>query len=503
MSSLPASPEPQGLRQRLTEFFYAEEIPYGLALVRICLSVSLLVSMLPRWVDAREMFSTDGASTPLWMLYGYMNLLPEVPGAAAVVMHSLLLFFLVCSALGWQTRLSLIATTVLYTWLNLLDSISTMTKFSVMATHGLFLLCLSDCGRVWSLDSPARRRRWPGESGFEDRRSPVWPRRLMQLMMGLVYFGAAITKLHTPPYFSGEQLIFWMISDLNWEHALGERLAMYPTLVIFCAYATMIWEVLFVFLCWRGISRAVMLGLGIVFHVATMFTLGLIVFPLICFSMYLAFVNEQDVQAIGRIVRRVWRQLGGGGRAVLRPTVGAGPMSWRRPSPAVFACAIPAVALVGLGAEYWLDPYGLRRPEGRHTLRVLPPEQVHAMLGPSQPIRPEDKIFGLDIGTMLVGGTILDRRTVFRQGDRFIAQVQMNPPYEDMWMECNLHDADDHLVARSSGVAVREAYRCTFHHGFPCSLEPGRYSVVLSVAGKEVARRTITLQPRTGAVLGN
>ncbi|GIT28627.1 MAG: hypothetical protein Ct9H300mP1_06730 [Planctomycetaceae bacterium] len=44
---------------------------------------------------------------------------------------------------------------------------------------------------------------------------PAWPRRLMQLLIGLIYLGAAITKIHTPTFFSGDQLRFWLMTDVN------------------------------------------------------------------------------------------------------------------------------------------------------------------------------------------------------------------------------------------------------------------------------------------------
>src|SRR5690606_41945938 len=64
-----------------------------------------------------------------------------------------------CTSLGWRTRLSVSLSFVLYTYLNLLDSVSTITKYSCIASHALLLLSLSNCGAVWSVDHWLKRRR--------------------------------------------------------------------------------------------------------------------------------------------------------------------------------------------------------------------------------------------------------------------------------------------------------------------------------------------------------
>ena len=47
------------------------------------------------------------------------------------VVFLLLIFFLVASALGWKTRISLFGATLLYVYINMCDSVSTITKYSV------------------------------------------------------------------------------------------------------------------------------------------------------------------------------------------------------------------------------------------------------------------------------------------------------------------------------------------------------------------------------------
>ena len=129
-----------GLRARISSFFFAEETPFGLALVRICMCVACLLVTVPRWIHSRELYSTDGAPSPLALNYGYADLLPIPSGGGAVALMTILTFCCLTACIGWCTRASLAISAVLYTYLNLLDSISTMTKYSVITSHVLFLL---------------------------------------------------------------------------------------------------------------------------------------------------------------------------------------------------------------------------------------------------------------------------------------------------------------------------------------------------------------------------
>jgi len=308
----------KGFRARVRDFFYTPEVPYGIALARIMLPLVLLFVMVPRWHFARELFSTDGAPISLWDAYGTHPWVPNPSGAVAVAIHSLVILTLVTSCLGWCTRLSLILTTAGYVYLNMLEIITTMNKYSAISSNVLFLLCFSQCGSLWSIDNWLRRSRLarqgvPPELVDQPRRFPATSRRLLQLFIAAVYIGAATTKLHVPTYFTGEQLATWMITEYNAPNFLGSRFAMYPSLLVAFAYIALAWETLFIFIAWRGLGRIAIIGLGLLFHMMTWLTLGLWIFPLVCYSTYLSFLNENDVERIRGLLAR-WRARGASGR---------------------------------------------------------------------------------------------------------------------------------------------------------------------------------------------
>ena len=506
MTTAQPSLDDVGLQSRFRRFFYAEEVPYGLAIVRILIPLALLCVMLPRWVYAREIYSSDGAAAPLWIAYGYAKMLPIPSGILAVALHSSLIFFLVTSALGWCTRISLVCSTVLYTYLNLLDSISTMTKYSVIASHVLLILSVSQCGAIWSVDSWLCRRRQknppPGEPVRTLPASAVWPRRLMQILIGCIYFGSALTKIHTQGFFSSDQMQTWVLTRANFHNPVGEYMVLFPALLVIFAYIAIVWEVLFLFLSWNGWGRIFMLVIGAGFHVMTTLILGLYLFPIICLSTYFAFLNEGDVQRFTDLLQRLKRKFGSDPSRIQSgfqwwPLFQV-PQAVQLPSPTLFTLSTLMVVVIGVELEHWNDPYDIRRPEGPYTLRELDPEFVEGtLLAPSEPMRNRDKVARIDIGTFLIGGVLGNRRTEFKQGENVIVQCVMNAGHEDMWVECSLRDDRDRVISSFSRPVAREMLRSNYYYELSEALEPGTYFMVINGAGEEVLRKQITLRLRS------
>jgi len=93
------------------------------------------------------------------------------------------------------------------------------------------------------------------------------------------------------------------------SHSLGGYVAMHPSFVVVCAYVTCMWEVLFIFLVWKPMTRRVVLSLGILFHVMTCLTLGLFIFPMICLSAYPLFATDCEIESLRRSSTNAWNWL--------------------------------------------------------------------------------------------------------------------------------------------------------------------------------------------------
>jgi Vitamin K-dependent gamma-carboxylase len=507
----PRDPMPS-FASRVREFFYAPEIPYGIALTRMLICFTLLWVMVPRWYFARELFSTDGAPISLWESFRTHPWLPNPTGMIAVALCTIVVLTLITSCIGWCTRASLIVCTFSYLYLNMLDIIGTLNKYTVISGHLLFLLCFSQCGAVWSIDSWIRRSRLRRqgvgpETADQAPRYAAVSRRLIQLFIAAVYIGAATTKMKVPAYFNGEQLQTWMITEYNVPNPMGHLFALHPSLLVLFGNIGLMWEILFIFLCWRGIGRIAMLSLGFLFHFMTWLTLGLWVFPPVCYAAYLAFLNENDVAWFRGVFSR-WRERGRGLRAAIgrlfrHRELGTLPAIKPAWSNGAFACLVLATAVGGVGLEYKLDPYGIRRPEGPYTLKEIDRSKFDEMTGQTPRLRNDDKVLLFDVGSIVVGGAVLDRRTTFRQGDTVRVQCALSPPHEDLWMECNLHDSEERVVDNIGIFVSTEENRPMFFYNLGDCTLPGDYQLVLKIAGEEMMRRPIKVLPRTTACLAN
>lgn len=467
--------EAQLASNRLALWFHRREVPYSLAMIRMFLPWVLLIGVIPRWFHARELYSTDGAPAPFWVGYGHTDLLPILPASGAVALKTALVFLLVCSSIGWRTRFSLIASAALYSYFGLVDGIGTLTKYTVLGTHVLLILGCSGCGEVWSVDSWGRTSRMP--------RTPVWPLRLIQILIGVVYLGAAATKMHTPNFFNGDQLSYWMLTNVNWPNPLGEYLTLFPPLLAIFSYITIVWEILFLWLVWKGWGRILMLGLGIVFHILTYMTLGLLIFPLIYVVLYLSFLTESEAKALAGYFTSF--------RRVPQPNPQAR-WTWISTTPTFAATLFVAMAL-GVNAEAQLDIYQ-SRTGSRPALSALSPERAAELLRNDRKLAPEDKVFAYDMGTTLVQGVLADRRHSYRHGETAIVQVKLIQPHEDMWVGFDVVDHEGRLLRQLGDVAGREHTRPTIELPITEATAPGVYQIHVRVDRRVVAKRTFRVE---------
>jgi hypothetical protein len=490
------------------QFFFAKEIPYGMALARISLPLVLLVDIVRRWAYARELYSTDGALATLHSNFGQPNLLPEFSAPVAVGLFTALAVLLVTSAAGWCTRISLFSSCFLYFYFCFMDCLSTETKYSVISQHVMLLLALSNCGDIWSVDAwLASRRGSPLEP-----KAPIWPQRLAQILYGMIYFGAGITKMHTEGFFTGDQMVYWMMTFVNNLHPLGDHLTRYPLLVSISCYTTFLWEIVFIFTVFQPKLKWWMLGIGTIFHIMTYFTLGLIVFPIVITASYLVFLSESDVKWI--VARRPFRGLA---RFLIADSDNSAPATpdmvatrlfgWNVRSQAAFAATLLLVSLAGIAVEYKMDHYQMRGPDGPLPLPEIALEEVQKMLAGDEPLRQVDKLMAFDLGSTLVGEHLASHRTQYWQGESFVAQATLNPPHGDLWLDCQMCEAvvdenDDEqrlvpgrILYRTGQFVLRESFRTNFFFGVDNGLAPGEYFLKLRSANEEMARKRFTILP--------
>jgi hypothetical protein len=486
------------LRGRIQHFFYQEQVPYGVALLRIVLPLVLLQTLVPRWIHAREFFSTDGAAAPLAINYSLPNFPPEPGGTLAVAMMTALIVALISACIGWLTRPSLLIACALYSYLTMLDCVSTMTKYSVISSHMLLLLSLSQCGSLWSVDAWRRQRCHHDPPGMPQlpQAFPVWPQRLIQLFIALVYFGAACTKMHTDGYFTSDQLRYWLMTNVNNRNPAGELLSFAPAIVIFMANFAIVWQIVFVFVVWKPVAKWLMLAIGIMFHASTTPLLGLYIFPQVMISSYLSYVEADHFLRVRGVLRQFWKKLQRRFEAHPMP----GFPQQRQPrfqvpigatSGVVWAAVLMMTTVAGVAAESLYDPYGMRGTEGPLELRPLDSQLVERLMAPNPPIPFSDRLLSFDVGSDMLGGVLLTTETSVRRGELFYVQASIAPPHEDAWLNCQLRGPDGQLLHESGQIVPRDRLRGDWQYTIPATSTAGRYRFVLEHEGRAIAERII------------
>jgi hypothetical protein len=323
----------------------------------------------------------------------------------------------------------------------------------------------------------------------------VWPRRLIQLLIGAVYFGAAITKIQTPEFFTGEQLMFWMLTHMNHGHPLGEWLAMHPSLIMASAYVTVVWEILFIFVAWRGLARTVMLSMGVLFHAMTYLTLGLVFFPLIYFVIYWSFCGEADFVRLRKRAAALTSRLRFGVNVPALFGSNRAAKRWGWGATAAYFATLPAVAVGGIAIEHGLDPYRLRAEDGPLPLREISLHEARRMLRPTEPIRTEDKFFSFTIGSTRFVREPVAPRDGFEQGDTLYARTLLQPTRDDLFAEYVLVDADGDALGRWGAIIPRE--QDDFSVAIPLkpgAIPAGEHRLELRLEGRHVASRSLTVR---------
>ncbi len=471
------------IMNRLQAWFYTKETPYSLALIRILFPLAMLVAVLPRWFHVRELYSTDGSPTPFWMSYGHADLVPIFSPEVAMGLYTAMVFLLIATCIGWKSRISLSLLMFLIPYFGMIDTLGTLTKYTIFVFHLCLLLALSECGAVWSVDAWIAKRRSP------ERTVPkveIWPQRLLQLLIGFVYLGAAATKSQTSGFFSGDQMFFWSLTNTNFPNPLGEWLTLYPSILVFSGYITICWEVLFLFLIWKDPARKIMLCLGILFHALTYFLLGLVVFPLLFMAVYCCYLRESEARGFGEFFASLLpkRRHPQHARTALTQIA-----TWP-----VFGALMLVASVVSIAAERQQDVYGKNGPDGPIVLQPLAPEVAQKLLRNDKKIVTSDQLFSLQMGTTMVGGHIAKPRNTFQAGETVTMQAQLIRPHSDLWLEYTLRDSENRVVAREGLLAPREEMRITFRIPLSDQLAAGEYWLAVEVNGTTGIKRRMTIR---------
>jgi hypothetical protein len=273
---------------------------FALGVVRAIVHGTFLISVL------LTSFSALG-SLPASILRptGVMKFLPwsfydatQTPSGMVMLKMAMVLSLLLSTA-GLLTVVSTKTSLLLVVFYQgLLRSFGHFNHDEMLAVYCLAVLAFTPCGDAFSLDSRVRKakkeRPWFAYA---------YPILLMQLLMAWTYFSSALIKMRVAglKYFSADNLpalaIFHSLDNLHdTQFRFAFLLPQVKAYLPFAVGLVLIWELLFpVAIFWRR-ARWWILGIGIVFHLSTLFLMN-IFFPH-QLAMYLIFVNWDRIATL-------------------------------------------------------------------------------------------------------------------------------------------------------------------------------------------------------------
>jgi Vitamin K-dependent gamma-carboxylase len=252
-----------------------------------CLSLVYFLSLLPYltaqfsgvgWLsDSRQIAQQNGGS---WSLFFIPAKEHTITLAYAIVFLGIMSAFLM--TIGWHSRVAAFVTWLVWVSLwnrnpLLLDGDDAVLK--VMC----FYLMLSPCGNSWSAD--ARFRQKP-------QTAAVWPLRLVQFQIALIYFVSGWVKFHSQEWLDGTVLQYVLVHPQysRWDAWALIDNSLIANILAGIAWFIRWWELLFPLLLSNAYTRRLSLLIGILFHVGLLLTMNLRWFTVIMLALYLALV---------------------------------------------------------------------------------------------------------------------------------------------------------------------------------------------------------------------
>lgn len=283
------------IEDRLAEWwdrFWFDEIPpHIFAVLRIlfgllgCISLAGLFD-LPLFWRCDGLVASRNSSLCLALAPRGLGWLPgyAVLGFAAVSF--------IAMAVGYRTRLAVVCAFVAIFLMARWNDLPMSAAHQVLRAI-LFCLVWADCSRVLSIDAWLRTRRTSSDAG--GRLVLVWPLRLIQIQVALIYFVTALWKLNNVLWRDGTALHYVFENPQFRRFAALGSPSLDPWTTV-ATYSTLGWELAFAFLVLHRRTRRWALIVGTVMHLGMWGLLELGPFSWLMLASYVAYLDPQRVR---------------------------------------------------------------------------------------------------------------------------------------------------------------------------------------------------------------
>ena len=276
------------------KFFFKKENYTTLGLLRILTTTVLLLSLINDFPFVVDYFSDEGVlsgrvdvmrSEYRFTILDYFES-PEY----VVISYLLLIVFTLMLLIGKFTRTSAIIAFILLASFHEKNTLVLNSGDTLMRLM-LFYLAIASSGKCLSLDSIKKRKSSTSKEYKEWQQGYIWPRRLMQIQLAIVYLFAFLPK--TGVTWRDGTAIYYFLANSHFARFSFNFTAGLIILTIILTYATLLTELLFPILVWIKRTRKYMLIAGIMLNFGILIFSNITFFSLIMIVAHLAFIEPE------------------------------------------------------------------------------------------------------------------------------------------------------------------------------------------------------------------
>jgi hypothetical protein len=163
----------------------------------------------------------------------------------------------------------------------------------------LFCLMWIDSSRAFTLSVPPPVARFFASNSLGT--TAIWPLRLMQIQIALIYLNSGFAKLMSEAWRSGTAVHYAL--HIDFLHRLPVGVSDFWPATAIATYVTLIWELAFALMLVNRWTRRLALTAGICLHVGMAVVLELGMFPWVMLAGYLAFLPPSSASRIVQMLR--------------------------------------------------------------------------------------------------------------------------------------------------------------------------------------------------------
>jgi len=280
----------------INELFFKKENYSTIGLLRILTAAVILLSLINDLPFVVDYYSDEGllsGRTDMFRSEYRFSILDHFGSPTLVVIfYFILIIFLILLLIGKYTRISAIIAFILLSSFHEKNTLILNSGDTLMGLM-LFYLAISPSGKCLSLDSIKRKRNTTSDEYKQQQQGYIWPRRLIQIQLAIVYIFAFLPKTGTT--WRDGTAIYYFLANPHFARFNLEFLGNFMLLVMFMTYATLLIEMLFPLLVWFKPTKKYMLIGGLMLNFMILILSNITFFSLIMIVALLAFIEPETV----------------------------------------------------------------------------------------------------------------------------------------------------------------------------------------------------------------